>query len=554
MLQSSYRLAFIVGEMREQASLYLGVVMNNLIGKSLGRYHIIEQLGEGGMASVFKAYDTSLERFVAVKVIRIDKGQDEAFLHRFQREAKALARLEHPYILKVLDYGEQEGLPFLVMPFIPGGTLKEKMGMPIPASRAAAVLAPIARALEYAHRQNIIHRDVKPANILIGPSGAPLLSDFGIAKMLGQEEGATQLTSTGVGIGTPDYMAPEQWMGQADPRTDVYSLGVVFYEMVTGRRPYTADTPAAVLLKHVQDPLPQPRAFAPGLPVAAEQALYKALAKKPEDRYQEAGAFAAALEMLTATTAQPAPVTTAAATVLEVEIPPEARGPARLPVGESPAAPETASAALKSQPRRRLSGAVIGAGAAGAALVACLALAGIIYLLRPYIPGLRSLATATTTANDSSLGDFLTPAAGGQVGFSTAVAGAVPTATFTAGVEVRLTPAVQQPTDALPPLTEIEGLPADIPIIPDNNGDLITTRNESADMYTFSTDQGTEAVIRFYTERMVSEGWELINTTEMEGQSATMLAYAKGETRTVIINIFFEQNTWISIMLPKVQP
>ena len=211
--------------------------MVNLIGQSLGRYHIVEQLGEGGMASVFKAYDTSLERFVAVKVIRTDKGQDAAFLLRFQREAKALARLDHPYILKVLDYGEQGGMPFLVMPFVPGGTLKDQMGRPLPAARAAALLAPIARALEYAHKQSIIHRDIKPANILIGPSGAPLLSDFGIAKMLDQEEGSTQLTSTGVGIGTPDYMAPEQWMGQADPRTDVYSLGVVFYEMVTGRKP-----------------------------------------------------------------------------------------------------------------------------------------------------------------------------------------------------------------------------------------------------------------------------------------------------------------------------
>src|SRR5512136_83333 len=183
--------------------------MNNLAGKDLGRYHVIEPLGQGGMASVFKAFDTSLERYVAIKIIRpdVDLGGEQAqFLTRFQREAKALAQLDHPYILKVLDYGEQAGVPYLVMPFVEGGTLKEKMGRPMPYREAAALLAPIARALDYAHQLKIIHRDVKPANILVGESNTPLLSDFGIAKMLGAGE-ATQLTAAGVGIGTPDYMA-----------------------------------------------------------------------------------------------------------------------------------------------------------------------------------------------------------------------------------------------------------------------------------------------------------------------------------------------------------
>lgn len=514
--------------------------MLNLIGQSLGRYHIIEQLGEGGMASVFKAYDTSLERFVAVKVIRTDKGQETAFLHRFQREAKALARLEHPYILQVLDYGEQDGMPYLVMPYIPGGTLKEQMGRPMPAARAARLLAPIARALEYAHAQNIIHRDIKPANILIGPSGAPLLSDFGIAKLLDQEENATQLTGTGVGIGTPDYMAPEQWMGKADPRTDVYSLGVVFYEMLTGRKPYTADTPAAVLLKHVQDPLPPPRSFAPNLPQEAEQALYKALAKKPEERYQQVGAFAAALEALAAGTARPVLGASSAATVLETDLPGQAAPAAALqpPAGgstPSPAAPPS---------RKQLPKILIGVGALGFATVACLAVAGMLYLLGLTIPGFRLSATATPTANDSMLGTFSVPTPGEDGQAATAVQ--LPTPIPTSGVQL--------PTAKLPPIIAIEGVPADIPIFSDNNGDLITNRNESMDMYTFTTDQDPAAVLEYYTKELAAQGWKLINTSETQGQSATMLVYMKDETRTVMVNVTSTDGvTWLSLMIPKAQ-
>jgi serine/threonine protein kinase len=281
--------------------------MSDLVGSNLGRYHVVEALGQGGMASVYKAYDTSLERNVAIKIIRSDIQIDNQgeFLKRFQREAKSLAKLDHPYILKVLDYGDQEGLPYLVMPFMEGGTLKEQMGQPMPYEKAAGLLAPIARALEYAHSQNIIHRDVKPANVLIGKSGAPILSDFGIAKILAQS-GSTQLTGAGVGIGTPDYMAPEQWTGSADSRSDIYSLGVVFYQMVTGHLPFTADTPAAVLIKHLRDPLPRPKSFVHDLPDKVEQILFKALAKEPENRYQGMGEFASALEDIILRKAAPA--------------------------------------------------------------------------------------------------------------------------------------------------------------------------------------------------------------------------------------------------------
>ncbi|MEZ0396746.1 MAG: serine/threonine-protein kinase [Anaerolineales bacterium] len=278
--------------------------MENLIGQSIGRYHVLEQLGEGGMATVFKAYDTRLEREVAFKVIRKDAfppEQLERILKRFEREAKALARLTHPNIVSIIDYGDHEGAPYLVMPFLPGGTLKQSLGKPLPWREAVQLILPVAHALAFAHSQGIVHRDVKPANILTTLSGEPMLTDFGIAKILEDAEGQT-LTGTGVGIGTPEYMAPEQWTGQAGPQADVYSLGVVFYELVTGRKPYTADTPAAVLLKQSSEPLPRPRQFARDLPEAVEQVLFKALAKSPQARYPSMDLFVKALEGLLAGT------------------------------------------------------------------------------------------------------------------------------------------------------------------------------------------------------------------------------------------------------------
>ena len=277
--------------------------MQNLIGQSLGRYHIIEKLGEGGMAVVYKAYDTRLERDVAVKIIRSDlfgNAVIERMLKRFEREAKSMAKLSHANIVKVHDFGEHEGSPYLVMELLSGGTLKEQMGSPLPWQQAVSLLEPIARALAYAHGEGILHRDVKPANILITKTGEPVLTDFGIAKLLETEEGNT-LTGTGVGVGTPEYMAPEQGLGkQVDGRADVYSLGIVLYELVTGRKPYGADTPLAVLLKQVNDPLPEPRGFVTELPEAVEKVLYKALAKNADDRYPGMQEFAAALKKLQA--------------------------------------------------------------------------------------------------------------------------------------------------------------------------------------------------------------------------------------------------------------
>ena len=276
--------------------------MPNLNGLSLGRYHILEQLGEGGMATVYKAYDTRLETEVAVKIIRTENLAPNVLNRvrkRFEREAKALAKLNHPNIVQVIDYGEYDGIPYLVMPYLPGGTLKGKIsGSAMPYLEAAQLLTPIARALDYAHRHKIIHRDVKSSNILITEDGEPMLSDFGVAKLFDEEE-TVELTGTGIGIGTPEYMAPEQFQGGVvDRRADIYSLGVVLFEMVAGRKPYQAETPAAIIWKQASEPLPRPSKFIPGLPKEIEQILLKALAKAPENRYQSMSEFAWALEDL----------------------------------------------------------------------------------------------------------------------------------------------------------------------------------------------------------------------------------------------------------------
>ncbi|MBT7191078.1 MAG: protein kinase [Anaerolineae bacterium] len=273
--------------------------MRDLIGKTLGRYHILEQIGEGGMAVVYKALDTRLEREVAVKIILPGKEYSEKFIKRFEREAKALAALNHPNIVGVIDYGEEDGFPYLVMEYLPAGNLKRKLASkPLVWNEAVHILQPIARALAYAHQNNIIHRDVKSSNILITDSGEPMLADFGVAKIIQTEE-TMDLTGAGVGIGTPEYMAPEQAQGKAvDARSDVYSLGVVLYEMVTGQKPFQAETPMAVIFKLASEPLPRPKEFSPELPQEVELVLLKALNKNPENRYQSMTEFALAMEKL----------------------------------------------------------------------------------------------------------------------------------------------------------------------------------------------------------------------------------------------------------------
>jgi serine/threonine protein kinase len=272
--------------------------MNDVFGKKLGQYVLLEQLGEGGMAKVYNAFDSRNEGNVAIKVILPSKRTSSVFLQQFEREAKALANLTHTNIVKVLNYGVQDGQPFLVMEYVPGGTLKEAMTQKLPWQTAAAILAPIARALDYVHRQQIVHRDVKPSNILLQEDFRPMLSDFGILKLLESKEEKVD-SAIGAGIGTPEYMPPEQGMGkEVDFRADIYSLGLVFYEMITGQKPYTADSPMAIVIKHVTDELPLPTRIDKNIPKYVERVILRAVQKNPKKRYISMGHFADALELI----------------------------------------------------------------------------------------------------------------------------------------------------------------------------------------------------------------------------------------------------------------
>ena len=269
--------------------------MSDLIGKSVGSYRILEQVGVGGMATIYKAYQPSMDRYVAIKVLPHYLATDEQFLHRFQREARAIAKLEHPHILPVFDYGEEDGITYIAMRYVEAGTLKELMAQKqISLGEISRIIAQVSSALDYAHRQGIIHRDVKPGNILIDNQGNTYLTDFGLARIM---ETSQQFTASGVSVGTPAYMSPEQGKGvKVDHRSDIYALGVMVYEMVTGQVPYEAETPLAVLLKHITEPLPLPRQVKPDIPEPVELVILKALAKEPADRFQSANDVATGLE------------------------------------------------------------------------------------------------------------------------------------------------------------------------------------------------------------------------------------------------------------------
>lgn len=272
----------------------------DLTGKTLGKYHIIEALGSGGMAEVYRGEDQRLDRSVAIKVMHSHLAKSKDFRDRFLREAKAIANLQHPNIVSLIDFDNQGELVYMVMEFISGETLEsflEKTNGLIPLGDAISITAQLASALRYAHRRNMIHRDVKPANVMFVDDHKErvLLTDFGIARLLDE----VSLTSSGTALGTPHYMAPEIVKGSSgDHRSDIYSLGILFYEMVIGEAPYEADTPYGVMIKQANEPLPAPRKQNPELPLEVEAVLLKALAKEPDDRYQSAAEFGVALQTL----------------------------------------------------------------------------------------------------------------------------------------------------------------------------------------------------------------------------------------------------------------
>ncbi len=263
--------------------------MADLIGQRLGQYEIIAKVGAGGMATVYRARQLTIKREVAIKVIRSDRVSDDGFIRRFEREAETIAALSHPHIVKLFDYGQQDDLLYVVMELLTGGdldTLLQSGALPLPMTER--LLGQMAEALDYAHERQIIHRDLKPPNILLDQHSNAFLSDFGIAKML---QASTTLTGTGSIVGTPAYIAPEYWNGNpVSSQSDIYSLGIVVYQMLSGRIPFQAETPLRMMWLHESTPPPPIE----NLSLEMTRVIQKALAKKPEDRYASATSFAQA--------------------------------------------------------------------------------------------------------------------------------------------------------------------------------------------------------------------------------------------------------------------
>jgi serine/threonine protein kinase len=256
----------------------------SLVSTELAGYQISEEIGRGGMATVYRAYQAQLERWVAIKVLHPSLSTNAEILTRFRREAKAVAALRHPNVLTIYDYGEEQERAYIVMEYVAGGTLKEHQGQwPWTWSHALSLLIPVGQALAYAHSRGIVHRDIKPGNILLPREDWPLLSDFGLIKLLKTRK---NITLSGVGVGTPRYTAPEQLVGKVvDHRADIYALGLVLYEMVTGRLPFKSDALVKMMAERLNQPPLPARQFNQAVPPQLEDVLMRALARQPEERF-----------------------------------------------------------------------------------------------------------------------------------------------------------------------------------------------------------------------------------------------------------------------------
>jgi len=275
---------------------------SGLEGRTIGKYRVLEPLGRGGMARVYRAYHPQLDRYVAIKVLRSDLVGEEtdatSWRARFQREARAVAALRHPNVVRVFDFDIEDDLSYIVMEYLEGDSLKTRLddyrirGETMPLGEVVRILLDVLEGLTYAHSEGMVHRDLKPANVLLTKGGDAVLCDFGIARIVG----GTHHTVPGALMGTVNYMSPEQGReGRSDRRSDVYAVGVIFYEMLVQHPPFEADTPLAVLMKHANDPLPLTREANPSIPEPFERVILKALSKDPDDRYQSAAAMARAL-------------------------------------------------------------------------------------------------------------------------------------------------------------------------------------------------------------------------------------------------------------------
>ncbi len=425
-----------------------------MLGQTIGPYELLEEVGRGGMAAVYRARQPNMNRFVAIKIIFRSFGADTKALERFKREAELIARLEHPHILPVYDYNGDNDPPYIVMRFLPTGTLRDVMVREqIPPSEIAFLLSQVASALDYAHRQGIVHRDIKPSNILIDGDGNAFLTDFGIARMV---ESSAGLTATGIAVGTPGYMAPEQGMGNnVDSRADVYALGVMVFEMLTGVMPYNGETPMAVVLKHISEPVPDITKVNPALSPAVNAVIQKVLAKQPENRYATTGEFSRAFtQAIGDTSSSPNKLQEAAArTIVELQAARAAQPPraAKPPTGTAPVnatsapvgAPATSvlppAPVTSTQTQAAARGAAIGAGL----VLAIMAVLGVIaFFIFSTVSSNNQNATFTAVAlaNQNSTGTqiAITAATGQAVaiigtfnGAFTQTQAARPTATIT---------------------------------------------------------------------------------------------------------------------------
>jgi serine/threonine-protein kinase len=302
----------------------------------IGPYHIVSQIGRGGMATVYKAYQAALDRFVAIKVPLADFQSNPEFISSFSRETKIIAKLDHPNIIPIYDVSEFEGTPYIVMRFVDGQTLRgflNKHKKPVRLPTILTIMRAVTSALTDAHQKSVLHRDVKPSNIMLGNDGNVYLMDFGLARIVAE---ADLTLSRDRVVGTPTYISPEQAKGETlDERTDIYSLGIVLFEMLTGRVPFTGERPSVVVYHHISTPPPQPSKINPEISPRLEQVILKALAKDRKDRFANAAAMMQALQEVVAGEVKPAKPNAAA----EPDQPPPAAPGEQLKPAEPSAKP-----------------------------------------------------------------------------------------------------------------------------------------------------------------------------------------------------------------------